>query len=292
MPLSGAGAVVTSGSAMRYGSSFHHISHGAHLQETFYWAFQVLLGSVLMVSKPKGPTKYDLKSGERKRNLAIQIGLTAAVVVFAVALVLYIVMGSDKKHSGDTQAVRIASSNVIKKDGGSDPEAVLSLYEDFQCPHCRDFEKAMGPTITQLINSGAIAADYNMVAILNSPANQRYSTRAANAAYCVADADTTSAKENFVRFHTALFAQQPPEGSPAPDNAGLISTARISGTAEDRVSDCINSGKYSDMVDGLAAASKISATPTVRLNGEDITVQTPVDLINKVKAIVGNIPGL
>jgi protein-disulfide isomerase len=246
-----------------------------------------------VATKSKRPAaKYDLKAGERKRNLAIQIGLTAAVVVFAVALVLYIVMSSDKKHSGDIQAVRVASSDVIKKDGSSDPKAVLSLYEDFQCPHCRDFEKAIGPTIAQLISSGAIAADYNMVAILNSPANNKYSTRSANAGYCVGDADTTPTKENFVRFHTALFAQQPPEGSPAPDNAALISTARLAGIATDKISDCINNGKYSDMVDGLASASKITATPTLRLNGEDITVQTPADLVAKVKAIVGDVPGI
>jgi protein-disulfide isomerase len=245
-----------------------------------------------VATKPKRPAKYDLKAGERKRNLAIQIGLTAAVVIFAVALVLYIVMGSDKKHSGDVQAVRVASSDVIKKDGSSDPKAVLSLYEDFQCPHCRDFEKAIGPTIEQLVSSGAIAVDYNMVAILNSSANQKYSTRAANAAYCVGDADTTPTKENFIRFHTALFAQQPPEGAPAPDNTSLIETARQAGIGTDKISDCVNSGKYNDMVDGLASAAKITATPTVRLNGEDIQVQSGAELIAKVKEIVGDVPGL
>jgi protein-disulfide isomerase len=244
-----------------------------------------------VATKPKRPAKYDLKSADRKRNLAIQIGLTAAVVVFAVALVLYIVMSSDKKQSGETQAVRVAAANVITKDGSKDPKAVLSLYEDFQCPHCRDFEKAMAPTIAKLIDSGAVAADYNMVAILDSSANQNYSTRAASAAYCVADSDTTPNKLNFVRFHTALFAQQPPEGAPAPDNAALIETARQAGVAG-KVADCVTSGKYADMVGGLAAASKITATPTIRLNGEDITVQTPADLIAKVKEVVGDVPGL
>ncbi len=245
-----------------------------------------------MATKPKRPAKYDLKAGERKRNLAIQIGLTAAVVIFAVALVLYIVMGSDKKHSGDMQAVRVATGNVITKDGSSEPKAVLSLYEDFQCPHCRDFEKAFGPTITQLVTTGAVATDYYMVAILDSAANQNYSTRAANAAYCVADADTSPTKESFSRFHAALFAQQPPEGAPAPDNAGLISTARLAGIPTDKVTDCINGGKYTDMVGGLAAAAKITATPTIRLNGEEISVQTPDELVAKVKEIVGEVPGL
>ena len=242
-----------------------------------------------MATNKKSAPKYDLKAQDRKRNLFIQLGLTAIVVIFAVGLVLYIVMGQDKnKGNGNTQAVRIASSSVIKKDGTDEPKAVLSLYEDFQCPHCREFEKAFGPTITKLVDSGAIATDYDMVAILNSPINKNYSTRAANAAYCVADEN----KDAFLRFHGALFAQQPDEGSgSAPDNNALVETARQAGAAGG-VPQCINTGKHSDMVEGLAAAAKISATPTIRLNGQDISPASPDDLIAKVKAVVGNIPGL
>ncbi|GAY16583.1 thioredoxin domain-containing protein [Mycobacterium sp. shizuoka-1] len=243
-----------------------------------------------MATNKKSAPRYDLKAQDRKRNLLIQLGLTAVVVIFAVALVLYIVMGHDKKVAGgNTQAVRISSAQLIKKPGTDEPKAVLSLYEDFQCPHCRDFEKTFGPTITKLVDSGAVATDYNMVAILNSPTNKNYSTRAANAAYCVADVD----KEAFLRFHGALFAQQPEEGSSgAPDNNSLIETARQAGVPTDKVSSCINSGKYSDMVNGLAAASKISATPTIRLNGEDISPASPDELLAKVKAVVGDVPGL
>ena len=242
-----------------------------------------------MANNKKSTPRYDLKAQDRKRNLAIQLGLTAIVVIFAVALVLYIVMGHDKKTgSGDAQAVRITSDSLIKKDGSDQPKAVLSMYEDFQCPHCRDFEKAFGPTISKLIDSGAVAADYYMVSILNSRANDNYSTRAASAAYCVAD----ESKEAFTRFHSALFAMQPEEGAGgAPDNAKLIETARQAG-AGGSVPGCINSGKNNKMVDGLAAAAKITATPTIKLNGEDISPATPDDLIAKVTAVVGPVAAL
>ncbi len=118
--------------------------------------------------------------------------------------------------------------------------------------------------------------------------NDNYSTRAANAAYCVAD----ESKEAFRRFHAALFAQQPEEGAgAAPDNAKLIETARQAG-AGGSVPDCVNYGKYNEMVDGLAAAAKITATPTIKLNGEDISPATPDDLVAKVNAIVGDVPAL
>ncbi|CAN5468011.1 DsbA family protein [soil metagenome] len=244
-----------------------------------------------VATKPKRPAKYDLKAADRKRNMAIQIGLTAVVIIFATALILYIVMGSDKKQGGEVQAVRVASSEVITNEGTSDPKAVISLFEDFQCPACRNFEQAFGPTLNKLVDAGAIAIDYHSVAILNSPVNDNYSTRAGNAGYCVAEEDTSPMKDAFRRFHGALFAQQPAEGSPAPDNTALIETARQSGVVGG-VAECISKGNYNDVVDGMSSAAGITATPTVRLNGEDYRVSTPEALVDKVKEIVGDVPGL
>jgi protein-disulfide isomerase len=239
------------------------------------------------VATKKTPS-YDLNAQNRKRDLAVKLGLTALVIAFAVGLVLYIVMGHEKKAAaGDVQAVRISSAELIKKADSDEPKAVLSIYEDFQCPHCRDFEKAFGPTLSKIAESGAAAVDYNMLAILNKT-NGGYSERAANAAYCVADEN----KDAFLRFHSALFVQQPEEGSGSgPDNASLIETARQAGVVG-KVPDCIKSNRYGEMVKGLAAASKVTATPTIRLNGEDISPATPEELIAKITQVVGPVPAL
>jgi protein-disulfide isomerase len=241
-----------------------------------------------VATKPKRAS-YDLKAADRKRNLAIQIGLTAIVVIFAVALVLYIVMSSDKKpQSGEAKSIRVASSNVIKKEGSSDPKVVLSLYEDFLCPHCGLFEQQFGPTVSKLIDTGAVATDFYMVGILDRPQNQNYSSRAGAAAYCVADQSIDA----FRRFHAALYAQQPSETAVVfPDNARLVEVARQAG-AGGGVPDCINKDRYTAMVQGLAAATGIQATPTIRINGQDYQTSTPDALVAKIKEIVGNVPGL
>ena len=223
----------------------------------------------------------------------IQIGLTAVVVLFAVGLVLYIVTnGSTKPTGGEAKSVRVTSSKLVTKEGTTEPKAVLSLYEDFLCPVCGQFEQQFGPTITNLIDTGAVATDYNMVAILDRPANQNYSSRASAAAYCVADEDTTPDKEIFRRFHAALYAQQPSEtGTAFPTNKDLIETARQAGVVG-KVPECINSGRYVDMADGLAAATNVTGTPTVRINGEDYKPTTPDALVAKIKGLVGDVPGL
>ncbi|MFG1929521.1 DsbA family protein [Mycobacterium sp. NPDC048908] len=241
-----------------------------------------------MATKPKKQASYDLKAADRKRNLAIQIGLTSIVVIFAVVLVGYIVLSNDKKpQSGETKAVRVASSNVIKKEGSDEPKVVLSMYEDFLCPHCGVFEQQFGPTVNKLIDTGAVAADYYMVAILDRQGDG-YSSRAANAAYCVAD----ESNEAFRRFHAALFAQQPHEGAASfPDNARLIEIARQAGVAGG-VPDCINKDRYTEMAQGLAQAAGIEATPTIKINGQEYSPTTPDALVAKIKETVGNVPGL
>ncbi|MEZ0343048.1 DsbA family protein [Mycobacterium sp. pV006] len=242
-----------------------------------------------MATKPKKNARYDLKAADRKRNLLIQIGLTSVVVLFAVALVLWIVMSADEKPAaGETKSVRVASNSVITKDGTDEPKAVVSVYEDFLCPHCGAFEAQFGPTINKLIDNGVIAADYYMVGILDRPQNKNYPSRAGGAAYCVADESV----EAFRRFHAALFAQQPGEmGGAYPDNKRLIEVARQAG-AGGTVPDCINKGTYEEMVRGLASATDIKSTPSVRINGEDYQYSTPDAFVAKIKEIVGDVPGL
>jgi protein-disulfide isomerase len=85
---------------------------------------------------------------------------------------------------------------------------------------------------------------------------------------------------------------QPDErGSSFPDNAKLIELAREAG-ASGTVPDCITSGKYLSKVTGAAAADKINATPTIKINGTDYEPTTPDALVAAVKQIVGDVPGI
>lgn len=240
-----------------------------------------------MATTPKRPT--GLKVGDGKRNLAMQIGLIAVVVIFAVGLIGYIVVSNKHKKGGDAgEAVRVTSSKLVTRDGTDDPKATVSFYEDFLCPACGNLERSFGPTVSRLIDIGAIAADYHMVAIITG--RDDYAMRAGAAAYCVAD----ESNDAFRRFHTALYTKdlQPEETDTTfPDNNRLIELARQAGAAGS-VPACINSGKYLKMVAGMAKATDINATPTIRINGENYRPSTPEALVAKIKEIVGDVPGL
>ncbi|HTQ16312.1 serine/threonine protein kinase PknE [Mycobacterium sp.] len=245
-------------------------------------------------------------TGGRTRGLTIAL-VTGAIVLVALIAAAAIGIPTFVKHQAsqlssapsspppgssqppDTHSVRVTSSKLVTNPGTSDPKAVVALYEDFLCPMCGHFEQTFGPTVSKLIDIGAIAADYSFVAILDR-GSQNYSSRAGAAAYCVADESIDA----FRRFHTALFNPniQPSEsGSTFPDNARLIELAREAGVVGG-VPDCVNSGKYLARVRGMSKAAHVNATPTVRINGEDFDPTTPDALVAKIKEIVGNVPGI
>ncbi|HEX7826817.1 MAG TPA: DsbA family protein [Mycobacterium sp.] len=211
--------------------------------------------------------------------------VTAVVLMTAVTAALMASPGPAAR-AADAKAIRVTSGNLITDPDGQ-PTVVLSLYEDSLCPYCRKFEHTFGATVDKLINNGAVAADYYMVAILDRP-NRDYSSRAGAAAYCVADESV----DTFRRFKTALYAHQPAESSPSfPDDAALIDLARKAG-AGDGAADCINGGSYTGMVAGMADATNVEHTPTVRINGQDYELSTPEALEASIEQLVGPVPGL
>jgi protein-disulfide isomerase len=206
----------------------------------------------------------------------------ALVVLFASVALLH----APNAAASDAKAIRVASSNLIVDPATHQPKVVLSLYEDFLCPYCGEFEENFGATVSKLIDTGAVAADYYMVSILDRP-NRDYSSRAGAAGYCVAD----QSSDAFRRFHAALYAQQPDESAASfPTNAQLIDTARQAGAQN--AADCVNNGTYLSLVRGMAQATNINGTPTIRINGQDYDRTTPDALVAKIEQIVGNVPGL
>ena len=86
----------------------------------------------------------------------------------------------------------------------------MDTYIDFMCPVCNQFEQLYGEAIDGLVDDGTITLNIHPISILDRASQgTEYSTRAANAMYCVAAADADAS----VPFMQAMFANQPAEGS-------------------------------------------------------------------------------
>ncbi|HVQ53440.1 MAG TPA: thioredoxin domain-containing protein, partial [Mycobacterium sp.] len=65
-------------------------------------------------------------------------------------------------------------------------------------------------------------------------------------------------------------------------------TARQAG-AGDAAADCINNNTYTDAVAGMADATNVAHTPTVRINGQDYEQSTPDALVARINEILDTV---
>jgi protein-disulfide isomerase len=86
--------------------------------------------------------------------------------------------------------------------GNANARHKMILYEDPQCPFCRQFEELDGPVLSAAVGAGSLAVEYRMRCFLG-----KESVRADNALALAAEAG------RFDPLRQALFAAQPPEGS-------------------------------------------------------------------------------
>ena len=206
-------------------------------------------------------------------------------VAVVVALVLVAVLVVNLNQSSDDPGEVPQAANVDFETGAinvGDGENTFETYIDFMCPVCNQFEQLYGPDIQKLVDDGTITLGIHPIAILDRQSQgTEFSTRAANAMYCVAVADGEAA----VPFMEAMFANQPEEGTPGLTDEQILEVAAAVGV--EGIDDCVNDGKYSQFVTDMTAKTPVQpgaggvGTPTIVVNGEVIansTLPEPADL--------------
>lgn len=217
-----------------------------------------------------------MAQGARKVNW-FAIWVTAGVVV-ALALVVVLVVTLNNAGTPKplpTDVVTPSASNIDAETGAilvGDGEGRLDTYIDFMCPICNDFEQLYGPEIESLVDDGIITLGIHPISILDRQSQgTQFSTRAANAAYCVAAEDADAS----LPFLQAMFANQPQEGSRGLTNGEILEIAGSVGVTG--IDSCVNDGTYAGYVTEMTAETPVQpgsqgiGTPTVAVNGEVIS---------------------
>lgn len=109
--------------------------------------------------------------------------------------------------SDDTGGIPVSAAGV--GEAGED-DVVVEVYFDFMCPYCGQFDAANGGELEALAAEEGVTVVYKNIAFLDGNSQGTfYSTRTANAAATVAAEDP----ENYTAFVTALYENQPEEGT-------------------------------------------------------------------------------
>lgn len=256
-----------------------------------------------------------LKKDKRNKRL---IGWGIVVAVVAILAIVALVITSGIKNNapiadnGPTPAngnvhggvTLLANTDVAKSDPGTvkiadlpaapaTPPAEVTapgaeaeagkpvkvvLYVDFICPVCKSFEGQYNDTLTKLRNDGKITLEYRPLGFLDSRSTTNYSSRAANAAACVANASP----DKYADFFNALYGKQPAEGSAGLSDSDLKKMATDAGAQN--IDKCVDDKTYRPYVKYAtqeAQAIGVTGTPTVFVEGKQWgkgdSAQTPFD---------------
>ncbi|CAM5570579.1 DsbA family protein [Streptomyces abikoensis] len=211
----------------------------------------------------------------RSRRRRTLIAAAAVVAVLgAGAGIAAVVAGSGGKKK-EAAGPLVAPQGAAGKDSVTIPvgkpaaKATLTVYEDFRCPACSQFENGFRDTVNQLEQKGELKAEYHIVTLIDANLGGTGSLNAANAAACAQDAGKFSA------YHDLLYKNQPPETDDAfGKKARLLELAgQVPGLDTPAFRTCVDDGTHDSWVKKSHEAfgkTSYRATPTVLLNGKSI----------------------
>jgi protein-disulfide isomerase len=227
------------------------------------------------------------QAARRKRTAAV-VGAVVAVLVIALGVGVLVQSQRDRSRTNPAAAsadpggtTGTAHQDIVV--GKAAAPVTVTVYEDFQCPICRDFEQQSGATLRSYVDQGTVRLVYRPIAFLDRASTTRYSTRSLSAAGCV----LTARPSAFPAFHDLLFANQPAEGSAGLTDARLAALATQAGAD---TGSCIPQHRYEGWaarVTDQASKDGVNGTPTVEVNGTVLQDRTDQGLRAAIAAAKG-----
>jgi len=224
-------------------------------------------------------------SGEKRKKFLVTGGITVGILAVVAGIVFSVVflMGTPNEKVDNSKKVPLnvtaLGGVVIGKDLkiASDAEIKATnrivIYQDYQCPICQLFETPNSAQIKTWAQSGLATVEYHPISFLDGSSLNNYSSRAANAAFCVAN----SQPEKFFDVNTALYANQPQENTSGPSDAEIKVTLANAGVSiNSEMNTCIDQKRYAKFIENRTTEGL--SQPAV--SGTETPGGTPYILVN------------
>jgi protein-disulfide isomerase len=244
------------------------------------------------------------KKKDRRKRFFIQGGIGIAVLAIIAIIAIVVVQNNANSvtaaaskagpanmrsdgilfHgvSGKAVAVKTAAVKAKGKPVATDTSKLTGTaniveYIDYQCPYCNEFLTTNLSSEDKWVAAGKATLEIHPISILDtSSEGNRYSSRAANAAACVANFDPN----DFLAVTKILYANQPAEDTGGMSNSKLLSLLSQGGAGGSKIIGCVNGETFKTWVTestarvtggsfaGVATTpAAFGGTPTVYVNG-------------------------
>jgi protein-disulfide isomerase len=238
------------------------------------------------------------KKRKRRNRIFVQGGVVVGVLAIAAIVALVIVNTKPTPIAGgplnmisdgillqgkNGSIVPVKTAGIAKK-GDPTPTDTSKLtdtvnivtYIDYFCPRCQEFETTNADQINTLVSTGVATLEIHPIQILDSSSvGTRYSSRAVNAAACVANFEP----DDYVAVTAAFYANQPKEGTGGYSNDDIVALVASAGAKSSDVANCIKKESFKDWVAASTdralvgplpntKVAKVTGTPTVLIDGQ------------------------
>ena len=230
-----------------------------------------------MESNPSSiPPALPEKSNVKRRYMMLIIFAGAAIILAAVLIAL---MPRSQAQIpgvvvGTVYPITPRPRPMANGTAAGDPKAKvrIDVYEDFQCPACREYTLSLEPQLMRNdVATGRIYYVFHSFLIIDratwsSPVKESH--QAADAAMCAAD------QNRFWDYHDILFNNWTGE------NVGDFTDPRLAAYAQSlnldmkKFTACFLANTFKSKIDGdIAAATKlgVDGTPSIFVNGVQVT---------------------
>lgn len=206
------------------------------------------------------------KKREKRNRLLLQGGIV--LVVVAILGVVALVLSQTMKPAGPGPANMISGGVTFGSDLAVEKTAALqdgeertardvdwekspidvTVYVDYMCPACGNFEQKHGSMLEQYVGSGDITLTVYPINFLDSQSlGTKYSTRAANLFSCVVEQQPDTA----FALHNRLLSSsvQPSEGTTGLTDDQLLENAEAAGaTLTTELKQCVKDQRFASFI--------------------------------------------
>jgi protein-disulfide isomerase len=219
---------------------------------------------------------------ERNRRVA----LIAGIVVLRGAIVAggaWYGSGGKKAPSTASDAPPVAAGAATLEMGKSSAPVKVVIYEDFLCPFCRELENSTRTFLHENAAKGKVYVEYQPINLLSEYA---YSAKAMNAWAAVLK---HASPEAALKLHDLLYDHQPYEqSSDQVTDAQIAAWVKQAGgdNAAVRAAMKTKDAEFFAIAQEAMSGANIQSTPTVFVNGKQLTATAVADMVTQIEAAV------
>jgi protein-disulfide isomerase len=229
-----------------------------------------------------------IRSEQARKERNRRVGMIAGIVVLLCAVIAagtWYASGSGDKTTSGSGSVPVTAGTTSLGVGDTSAPVKVVIYEDFQCPYCRELESSTKDFLRENAAKGKVYVEYQPINLLSQ---LPYSEKALNAWAAVLK---HASPEAALKLHDLFYEHQPYE-----QDSAKVSDSQIAGWVKEAGGDnaAVRTAMATKDQAFFAAAQQVmddahlQGTPTVLIDGKELPAASVPDLVSQIEHAVDN----